>query len=107
MIKYETNKFLVEEKNGNLIGQEKEHEVLKDDEIVLIQKLGKGNDLDKSVSDAFDKIKAETVIKKGDLVAIKINLGGGRVRIYNFESFANTFLFFKKILLNQVKMNSK
>jgi len=77
MIKFETDKYVVEENNGKWTGQEKEHEVVKKDELVLIQKLGKGKNLDKSVSDAFDKINAETVIKKGDLVAIKINLGGG------------------------------
>jgi uncharacterized protein (DUF362 family) len=77
MIKYETEKFIIEEKSGKLFGKEKKHEVVKDDNIVLIQKLGKGIELEKSMSDAFDRIKAETIIKKGDLVAIKINLGGG------------------------------
>ena len=77
MIKFETDKYVVEEQNGKWTGQEKEHNVIKKDELVLIQKLGEGKDLDKSVSYAFDKINAETVIKKGDLVAIKINLGGG------------------------------
>ncbi len=77
MEKFDTDKYIVEENNGLWTGKEKEHEIVKKDELVLIQKLGKGKDLDKSVSDAFDKINAETVIKKGDLVAIKINLGGG------------------------------
>ena len=77
MLKFEKDNFIVEENNGKWTGQEKEHKVIKKDELVLIQKLGKGKDLDKSVSDAFDKINAETNIKKGDLVAIKINLGGG------------------------------
>lgn len=58
-----------------LIGQEKEHQVLKDDKLVLVQKLGAN--LNKDVSDAFDKIHAEEIIKAGDIVAIKINLGGG------------------------------
>ncbi|MHA1294794.1 MAG: hypothetical protein ACTSQJ_19315 [Promethearchaeota archaeon] len=77
MIKYNTKKFIITEKNGKLVGQEKKYTVLKDDEIVLIQKLGKGRALEKSISDAFDKINAGEVIKKGDLVGIKINLGGG------------------------------
>jgi len=77
LIKYNTKKFIITEKNGKLVGQEKKYTVLKDDEIVLIQKLGKGRALEKSISDAFDKINAGEVIKKGDLVGIKINLGGG------------------------------
>ena len=77
MIKFETDKFIVEEINGKLIGQEKEHKILKDDKVVLIQKLGKDKALEKSVSNAFDKIEAKKVINQGDLVGIKINLGGG------------------------------
>lgn len=77
MILYDTSKYLIEEKNGVLVGKEKPHEVIKEDNVVLIQKLGKDNDLFDSISSAFDKIQAETVINKGDFVAIKINLGGG------------------------------
>ena len=77
MIKYETECYRIEERKGQLVGQEKEHTVLKEDKVVLVQELGKGKDLDTSISTAFDKINAETVIKKGDLVGIKINLGGG------------------------------
>ena len=62
MIKYDTERLIVSEEKGILIGQEKEHTVLKDDELVLIQKIGKGKALDKSVSDAFDKVEAEKVI---------------------------------------------
>ena len=77
MIKYETEKFIIEEKNGKLIGREKQHTVLKEDEVVLIQKMGIHKELYNTISNAFDKIQADTIIKKDDLVAIKINLGGG------------------------------
>lgn len=77
MIKFETDKCIIKEKDGRLIGYEKEHKILKDNDVVLIQKLGKGENLDISISDAFNRIGAEEIIKKGDLVAIKINLGGG------------------------------
>ncbi|MHA1148433.1 MAG: hypothetical protein ACTSR8_09320 [Promethearchaeota archaeon] len=73
----ETSKYIINEKEGNFIGEEKNHTVLKDDREVLIQELGKGEELYQSVSSAFDKIHAETEIQKGDFVAIKINLGGG------------------------------
>lgn len=77
MIKFETEKYVVEEQNGRLIGREKIHDVLKDDKLVLIQKLGKGEKVHESVSNAFDKIGADKIIQEGDPVAIKINLGGG------------------------------
>ena len=77
LIKYETERYIVSQNNGKLTGQEKDHKVLKKDDIVLIQKLKKGKELLKSVSDAFDKIEAESIINKGDIVAIKVNLGGG------------------------------
>ena len=67
MIKYNNERFTVIEKFGKLYGQEKEHEVLKKDKIVLIQELKKGKRLDKSVSDAFDKINAEEVMKSVDV----------------------------------------
>ncbi|MHA1756592.1 MAG: DUF362 domain-containing protein [Promethearchaeota archaeon] len=73
----ETERYIIEKKGGKLIGREKKHTVLKNDRIVLIQKLGKGEKLYESISSAFDKIQAESEIKKGDHVAIKINLGGG------------------------------
>ena len=75
MIKYNTERYVITEKNGKLYGQEKEHRILKEDKRVLVHKLTKN--LGKSVSNAFDKINAESVIKKGDIVAIKVNLGGG------------------------------
>ncbi|MFX0180728.1 MAG: DUF362 domain-containing protein [Candidatus Hodarchaeota archaeon] len=77
MIKYDTEKFIITQKNGKLYGREKDHEVLKKNKIVLVQKLGKREDLKRSVSEAFSKIKAEDIINEGDLVAIKLNLGGG------------------------------
>ncbi len=77
MLKYESPRYQIFEEHGKLTGKEKEHDVLKKDDIVLVQKLKKGKELDKCVSDAFDKIKVETIIKAGDSVAIKINLGGG------------------------------
>ncbi|MGV9171664.1 MAG: DUF362 domain-containing protein [Promethearchaeia archaeon] len=77
MIKYNTAKYTIHEETGKLIGQEKSHQILKDDETVLVQRIYKGENLYKSVSEAFDKIDAQKVIQKGDMVAIKINLGGG------------------------------
>ena len=77
MIIYENERYAVIKKDGRLIGQEKQHEILKKDKRVLIQVLEKGEKLEKSVSDAFDKIKAGDIIKKGDTVAIKVNIGGG------------------------------
>lgn len=76
MIKYDTIKYNVKLKNGKLFGQEKPHNPLKEDKLVLIQKLDK-NTIKQSVNLAFDKIGADNIIKKGDNVAIKINLGGG------------------------------
>lgn len=76
-MKYDTNRYTIYEKNGQLFGKEKEHEILKDDKTVLIQKLGEEEELDISISDAFDKIDASAIIDRGDKVAIKINLGGG------------------------------
>lgn len=77
MIKYDTERYTIIEENGKLKGKEKEHEALKKDELVLFQKIHNDESLEKSISEAFDKIDAETTIKEGDLVAIKINLGGG------------------------------
>ena len=75
MTRYETHRFVVEERDGDLVGREKEHEVLKPDRCVLVQ--GLEDDLDASVAQAFEQIGADAVIRPGDRVAIKINLGGG------------------------------
>ena len=77
MIKYETERYVVEEIKGKLIGHEKEHDILKKDDVVLIQPIKRGKELENAVHKAFDIIKVDEIINKGDLVAIKINLGGG------------------------------
>ncbi|MHA1252479.1 MAG: DUF362 domain-containing protein [Candidatus Helarchaeota archaeon] len=75
MIIRETDRYRIEKKNGKLVGIEKEHEVLKENNVVLIQDISNG--LDRSVSEGLDKIGIKSIIKKGYYVAIKINLGGG------------------------------
>ena len=75
MIQSETERYKIERNGSKFVGYEKEHTVLKDNDVVLIQDLGM--DIEKSVSEGFDKINASDIIKKEDLVAIKINLGGG------------------------------
>jgi uncharacterized protein (DUF362 family) len=78
MLVYETDKYKIREENG-LKGYEKEHVVLKQNQIVLIQDLNKNseNNFDKSVSEGLDNIKIDKIINNNDRVAIKINLGGG------------------------------
>lgn len=76
LIKYDTPKFNIEVKNGKLFGQEKKCESLKEDKNVLIQQIDK-KDIGNSVSAAFNKIGAQEIIHRGDIVAIKVNLGGG------------------------------
>ena len=39
MTRYETDRFVVEERDGGLVGREKEHDVLKADRCVLVQGL--------------------------------------------------------------------
>jgi len=75
LLKHETEKYKIEEINGKLVGYEKEHQVLKSNNEVLIQDLS--DDFYKSVLDGLNKIKADHIINPGDYVAIKINLGGG------------------------------
>ena len=75
MLKYETERYVIMEENGRLLGQEKEHEALTGERLVLVQPLGQ--DLEQSVQDAFDRIGVRSVICEGDSVAIKVNLGGG------------------------------
>jgi uncharacterized protein (DUF362 family) len=75
LIKYNTEKFIVKKFHDRLYGQEKEHEILKNDRVVLVSRFGES--INQSISDAFDRIGAENIINKGDLIAIKINLGGG------------------------------
>ena len=72
---YDTPRYAVYEKDAKLVGYEKKHRVLKDDETVLVQKIG--DDVKKSVAEALEKIGARKLISGGDSVAIKINLGGG------------------------------
>ena len=78
MINHETDRYKIEKKDGKYFGIEKEHKVLKDNDTVLIQDIS--NNIEKSVLEGFHRINAEEVIQSGDLVAIKINLGGGNRR---------------------------
>ncbi len=73
--KYETERYTVTEQDGRLLGQERDHEALTGERLVLVQPWAQ--DLEQSFQDAFDRIGAKSVIRKGDSVAIKINLGGG------------------------------
>ncbi|HPO17435.1 MAG TPA: DUF362 domain-containing protein [Candidatus Hydrogenedentes bacterium] len=75
VVRYETHRYVITEENGCLLGQEKECEVLTGEPLVLVQPLKQ--ELEQSVQEAFDRIDAQSVIHKGDSVAIKINLGGG------------------------------
>jgi len=77
LIKYSTQRYIITEKNGKLYGEEKPHEALKENKLVLVQRLEKGKGLESSILDAFKKIQANSIINKGDKVAIKVNLGGG------------------------------
>ncbi|MBD3228054.1 MAG: DUF362 domain-containing protein, partial [Candidatus Lokiarchaeota archaeon] len=72
---YETDRYKIEKKKDKLVGYEKEHEVLKNNRIVLIQNLEK--DFNASVSEGLDRIKVRNIIDRNEIVAIKINLGGG------------------------------
>ncbi|MHA1843646.1 MAG: hypothetical protein ACTSWE_05205 [Promethearchaeota archaeon] len=51
--------------------------MLKKDKMVLIQEIYNDSTLQERVSEAFDKITAGEIIKKGDQAAIKVNIGGG------------------------------
>lgn len=72
----ETPRYVVCEEDGRLVGYEKKHRVLKDDDTVLVYEL-KEDDITKSILDAMHLIGAEEVIAPGDKVAIKVNIGGG------------------------------
>ncbi|TXT66572.1 MAG: hypothetical protein BAJALOKI3v1_20035 [Promethearchaeota archaeon] len=90
MIKYETERYKIFNKDKGLYGIEKKHDVLKQDKTVFIQDISEKKNLYSKVSEAFDKIHAETVIKKGDHVAIKLNIGGGIDYIQT--SFSDPFI---------------
>ncbi len=77
MMKYDTERYSIFQEDGYLRGIEKVHEVLKEDKLVLIQEIQDNDRLYGQVSEAFEKINAEEVIKPGDRVAIKVNIGGG------------------------------
>ncbi|MFX0102747.1 MAG: DUF362 domain-containing protein [Candidatus Hodarchaeota archaeon] len=71
----DNKRFQVYKENGRWLGFEKPHEVYTHKEDIFIQEIEK--DSVKSMSNGFDKINAKNIFKKGDLVAIKVNLGGG------------------------------
>ena len=75
MIVYDCERYVVEEENGRLVGHEKRHPVLKDDNTVLVQRFG--DDLEQSFLEAFERTGTEAIIGGSSQVAIKINLGGG------------------------------
>jgi len=99
---YETDKYKIEEKDGKLVGYEKEHSVLKDNNIVLIQDIS--NDLYNSVSKGLDKINIQDVINEDDYVAIKINLGGG---IHHIPSTYSDPLICKAIIEKVQELNAR
>ncbi len=71
----DTPRFRVSEAHGRLIGQEKAHRPYTGDDRVFIQPLG--SDFSRAVAEGMEHIGAKDVFKPGDLVAIKVNLGGG------------------------------
>jgi len=75
MIVYDCERCVVEAEGGRLVGREKRHSVLKDDNTVLVQRFG--DDLGKSFLEAFERIGAKSIIEGSTRIGIKINLGGG------------------------------
>jgi uncharacterized protein (DUF362 family) len=68
-------RFRVYKEGGKLLGSEKPHNVYTGDDRVLVQPIGA--DMAKDVSDGMGTIGAREVFVPGNLVAIKVNLGGG------------------------------
>ncbi len=68
-------RFRVSEEHGRLVGQEKAHRVYTGDDRVFIQLVG--GELRQAIAEGMDRIGAGEVFIPGDLVAIKVNLGGG------------------------------
>ncbi|MBN2153167.1 MAG: DUF362 domain-containing protein [Candidatus Lokiarchaeota archaeon] len=71
----ENDRFRVYMDRERLRGQEKPHRVYTGDDRVLVQQVGA--DMAKAVSEGMGRIGAGDVLAPGDLVAIKVNLGGG------------------------------
>ncbi len=71
----DNGRFQVYREGGTLHGFEKPHQVYTGDDRVLVQPIGA--DMAKAVSGGMEKIGAREVFSPGDLVAIKVNLGGG------------------------------
>ena len=74
-IAYETERFVVREHGGRLVGEERVHRVAKSDRRVVVQDIG--GDLYAAVARAFETIGAGDVLPAGARVAVKINIGGG------------------------------
>lgn len=71
----ENERFTVYNENGRLLGEEKTHEVYTGHSDLFIQEITP--DISGSIKSGFDALAGDSVFKEGDLVAIKVNLGGG------------------------------
>jgi uncharacterized protein (DUF362 family) len=68
-------RFQIVKMDGILVGQEKSHHPYTEDDRVFIQPVT--SDFSSAVAEGMERIGARDVFKPGDLVAIKVNLGGG------------------------------
>nr|MDO8087451.1 DUF362 domain-containing protein [Candidatus Sigynarchaeum springense] len=71
----DTPRFRIFEDRGQLFGQEKAHRVYTGEDRVFVQRVGNG--FSRATAEGMEQIGARDVFKPGDLVAIKVNLGGG------------------------------
>lgn len=71
----ETDRYRLEERDGEQVVVEKRREMLDPDARVFIGRMGA--DVPGSVGEALDMIGAGSIVEAGSPVAIKVNLGGG------------------------------
>ncbi len=71
----DNDRFRVLERDGEYFGMEKPHQAYTNDGRIFIQDISR--EPRDSMGKGLDAINAKDVIKKGDVVALKVNLGGG------------------------------
>lgn len=75
MIQWETQRYRVVREGATWVGREKPHRVLSQRPRVFVQAIQ--GDARLAAREALEKIGADSLIGRGDKVAIKVNLGGG------------------------------